>query len=86
MIKKIVAAKSKSRVNDDHVIDIQNPAIWNEVLDKPSTEKKPLKPSYYVPIKPKKGTFMNHFAGNGKPHSFYVIEKSRKAHYHKLLP
>lgn len=86
VIKKIVASKNKSRVNDDHVIDIQNPAIWNEVLDKPSKEKKPMKPYYYVPAKSKKSPYMNHFAGNGKPHSFYVIEKSRKAHYHKLLP
>lgn len=84
VIKKIVASKNKSRLNDDNVIDIQNPAIWNEVLDKPSKEKKPLKPSYYVPAKSKKSAY--HFAGNGKPHSFYVIEKSRKAHYHKLLP
>lgn len=86
VIKKIVAAKNKSRTVDDHVIDIQNPAIWNEVLDKPAKEKKPLKPSYYVPARPKKGAFVNHFSGNGKPHSFYVIEKSKKAHFHRLLP
>lgn len=87
VLKKIASAKNKSRLNDSNIIDIQNPATWNEVLDKPVKERKPSKPSYYVPVKPKKaGSFMKYFPGNGKPHSFYVIEKSKKAHYHRLLP
>lgn len=86
VLKKIASQKNKSRLNDDNPIELGNPALWNEVLDKPPKEKKPLKPSYYVPVKPKKGSFHKYFAGNGKPHSFYVIEKSKKAHYHRLLP
>lgn len=92
-IKKIVAQKLKSRLNDHHhhhqggKIDIHRPDDWNEVLDKPEKkERKPLKPSYYVPSKPKKESFKKYFSGNGKPHAFYVIEKNKKAHYHRLLP
>lgn len=80
MIKKIVNAKHKSRNSDDE-IDFQN-----EVFDKPETERKPMKPTYYVPTKPTKASFRKYFPGNGKLHSFYVIESSKKAHYHRLLP
>ncbi|GLH13852.1 Uncharacterized protein GBIM_18335 [Gryllus bimaculatus] len=41
--------------------------------------------SYYTPRR--KTMFQKLFQGNGKPHSFYVIEKSKKPiHYHRLLP
>ncbi|KAJ8923118.1 hypothetical protein NQ315_001671 [Exocentrus adspersus] len=85
LLKKM-AAKHKPKGKGYNDVDIQDPESWNEVLDKPVKEKKPLKPSYYVPAKPKKSGFTKYFAGNGKPHSFYVIEKSKKAHYHRLLP
>ncbi|XP_018566163.1 uncharacterized protein LOC108907117, partial [Anoplophora glabripennis] len=85
-VLKKMASKMKPRSKDYNGIDLQNPERWNEVLDKPVKDKKPLKPSYYVPAKPKKSSFTKYFAGNGKPHSFYVIEKSKKAHYHRLLP
>lgn len=84
-ILKKMAAKYKSK-SHDFKVDFDEPESWNEVLDKPMKEKKPLKPSYYVPAKPKKSSFTKYFPGNGKPHSFYVIENSRKAHYHRLLP
>lgn len=84
MLKKM-AAKHKAKASDLK-IDYSQPESWNEVLDKPVKERKPLKPSYYVPAKPKKSSFTKYFPGNGKPHSFYVIENSRKAHYHRLLP
>lgn len=87
VLKKYTSHRSKSRVSDTNYIDIQSPKIWNEVLDKPGKiRKSPHKPSYYVPAKPKKTSFMKYFPGNGKPQSFYVIEKSKKAHYHRLLP
>ncbi|XP_044759616.1 uncharacterized protein LOC123317248 [Coccinella septempunctata] len=90
VLKTLAAHKLKSRKNDIHDItinDYPNPESWNEVLDKPESDHyKPRKPSYYVPAKPKKGAFTKYFPGNGKPHSFYVIEKSKKAHYHRLLP
>ncbi|KAG5880636.1 hypothetical protein JTB14_037288 [Gonioctena quinquepunctata] len=75
--------KSKSK---DYSLNFSHSNRWNEILDKNEKEKRPLKPSYYVPAKPKKSGFTKYFPGNGKPHSFYVIEKSRKAHYHRLLP
>ncbi|RZC27662.1 hypothetical protein BDFB_000107 [Asbolus verrucosus] len=84
VIKKIVSSKQKSRTNDD--IDLQNPDSWNEVLEKPEKERKPIKPTYYIPSRTKKTSFMKYFPGNGKLHSFYVIESSKKAHYHRLLP
>lgn len=85
-VLKKIASKSKSKGKGIEDLDLQNPERWNEVLDKPLKEKKPLKPSYYVPAKPKKSSFTKYFPGNGKPHSFYVIEKSKKAHFHRLLP
>ncbi|XP_060522829.1 uncharacterized protein LOC132699885 isoform X2 [Cylas formicarius] len=84
VIKQYVAHKQKSRTND---VDLDNPETWNEVLDKPvNPHKKPLKPSYYVPQKPKKSSFTKYFPGNGKPSSLYVIQKNKRAHYHRLLP
>ncbi|KAJ9573448.1 hypothetical protein L9F63_009176 [Diploptera punctata] len=42
--------------------------------------------SYYTPVTQRK-TIQKYFSGNGKPHSFYVIEKSKKpAYYQTLLP
>lgn len=84
-LMKKVAASHKAKL-DDYLNDYKQPESWNEVLDKPIKEKKPHKPYYYVPAKPKKSGFTKYFSGNGKPHSFYVIEKSKKAHYHRLLP
>lgn len=88
VIKKIVSAKHKSRISDettDHMVD-DDIHLQNEVFDKPEKERKPMKPSYYVPAKPKKSAFTKYFPGNGKLHSFYVIESSKKQHYHRLLP
>lgn len=87
VLKKYSGIRSKSRLNDDNYVNVQSSKMWNEVLDKPEKiQKSSSKPSYYVPIKPKKSSFMKYFPGNGKPQSFYVIEKSKKAHYHRLLP
>lgn len=91
-INKMFADNNLQRSNNHNVIAplFYNNAddYWgNEVLDKPSDEtKKHLKTSYYVPEKPKKGLMKKYFAGNGKPHSFYVIDKSKAAHFHTLLP
>nr|CAI5862100.1 unnamed protein product [Callosobruchus analis] len=82
-VLKKMASKYKKSAN--HKVDLSYPESFNEILEKPMKEKKPLRPSYYVPAKAKKTNFMKYFPGNGKPHSFYVIE-GRKAHYHRLLP
>lgn len=87
VIKKIAQSKAKSRKSDDSmIVDIKH-TNWNDVLDKPLTNPSSYKkPSYYVPAKLKKSSFFKYFPGNGKPKSFYVIEKNkRKAHRHKLL-
>lgn len=39
-------------------------------------------PSYYSPVK---DTFHKYFPGNGKPKSFYIIDKNKKTHKHKIL-
>nr|CAD7256091.1 unnamed protein product [Timema shepardi] len=84
------------------VNSIQMSSSWshsmaNEVHD----ERGPLKPisnrkssqklnpsvSYYAPASPKKSMFQKNFSANGKPQSFYVIEKSKKPiYYQRLLP
>ncbi|CAH0564933.1 unnamed protein product [Brassicogethes aeneus] len=86
VVKKITSVKHKKRYENSNSLDYHNLDNWNEVLEKNEPERKPIKPSYYIPVKPKKSNVMKYFAGNGKPHSFYVIEKSKKAHYHRLLP
>lgn len=83
VLKKIASSKMKSRKNDFFV---RQPGTWNDIFDKNDFDSKPSKPSYYVPAKPKKSSFKKYFPGNGKPHSFYVIGKSRKANFHRLLP
>lgn len=55
----------------------------NEVL---SEKTRKYSPSFYSPTIPKQNSFHKYFPGNGKPKSFYVIEKSEKpSRYHRLL-
>ncbi|XP_031353680.1 uncharacterized protein LOC116178352 [Photinus pyralis] len=87
VLKKLTGTRGKPRTNNIDFMDQQSDNMWNEVLDKPmKIRKNSHKSSYYVPAMPKKASLMKYFAGNGKPQSFYVIEKSKKAHYHRLLP
>lgn len=88
VIKKMVARKagsSKSAVfADSDIFSIDKQATWNETDDDKSIYRKA---TYYGPKKPSKHAFRKYFAGNGKPHSFYVMEKSKKpATVHRLLP
>ncbi|XP_018329732.1 uncharacterized protein LOC108740049 [Agrilus planipennis] len=87
-LKKVASQKNKSRLGEDNILDMQDIKLWNEVLDKPAKDqpKKVIKPSYYVPYKPKKGLVVKYFPGNGKPKGFYVIDKSKRTQYHKLSP
>lgn len=102
VLKKLTGQKQHSRSqlsrhDDSDIFDIQKTPTWtynhntNESHDK-SEYLKPLKhvkktPTYYVPAKPKKNSFMKYFSGNGRPKSFYVIEKSKKpSHFQRLLP
>lgn len=89
--------------NEAELIDIKNIPTWSKPWENDTVEKSLIKyggpndlhekilkkksPTYYAPIKAKQANFKNYFPGNGKPKSFYVIEKSLKPiHYHKLIP
>lgn len=96
IIKKIALKKQKMKMKNALVNGgKKNPqSQWNEIIDKPqemnrrynvNTANDYKKPLYYVPSKPKKSSFFKYFPGNGKPKSFYVIEKSKKKHHHRLL-
>lgn len=54
----------------------------NQVLKWSREEKKAegRRVSYFRPKKPSEQAFHKYFPGNGKPHSIYVIERSRKKH------
>lgn len=98
VLKKIVTSQSsRSRLDDTSVHKLKKlpmkdyEKFANEVHDKITNvnRKYQKSPTYYAPesaTKSKKGSFRKYFAGNGKPKSFYVIEKSKKPHYHRLFP
>lgn len=91
VMKKMVARKtggsSKMSVitGDSDIFDIKKQSTWDEnEEDDPTLYRKT---SYYRPRRPTKHTFYKYFTGNGRPQSFYVIEKSKKpVTYHRLLP
>ncbi|XP_067006686.2 uncharacterized protein [Anabrus simplex] len=92
---------SSSRLSsgDSKIYNIQKTSPWGDSSANEAHHMKPGKPhsstrkssspkpklSYYVPQK--KNFFFKYFPGNGKPQSFYVMEKSKKPNYHhRLLP
>lgn len=97
---------SRHHDNIDELIDIKDIPTWskpweNEALDKSLIKfstvdhaeklQKKKSPSYYAPIKAKKSAHGKYYASNGKPQSFYVIEKSlqknlKPIQHHKLIP
>lgn len=81
LLQKMASKRPQARA-DDVLIDVENKPTWTKRSHPNSLD--PL--AFYVPSK-KKPSFRKYFSGNGKPKSFYVIEKSKKtAQYHKLLP
>ncbi|PSN54116.1 hypothetical protein C0J52_09471 [Blattella germanica] len=95
--------KSAARLQaqDSKIYNIQKTSPWienqgnevNEEKSKPVKQNRKSnlnqKPSvsYYSPVTQRKTMIQKYFSGNGKPQSFYVIEKSKKpAYYHRLLP
>lgn len=94
-------SSSRHHAQDSKIFNIQKTSPWtdrqgNEVVheDKPKGMKQNRKSnhdqkssvSYYTPVTQRK-TIQKYFSGNGKPQSFYVIEKSKKpAYYQRLLP
>lgn len=91
VLKKMVARKAgssgKSAVfADSDVFNIDKQATWNDTDDDKSVYRKA---SFYAPKKQSKHPFRKYFAGNGKPHSFYVMDKSsykKPVSVHRLLP
>ncbi|XP_069685815.1 uncharacterized protein [Periplaneta americana] len=95
-------ASSKLQAQDSKIYNIQKASSWtqtdrNDVHQKPKPQKQHRKSnhnnqkspavSYYAPVSQHKVMIQKYFAGNGKPQSFYVIEKSKKpAYYQRLLP
>lgn len=84
--QKLHSRSQMSRHDDGDMFDIQKTPTWSKsvINIQKSDFLKPLKhtkktPTYYVPVKPKKAaSFHKYFPGNGKPKSFYVIEKSKR--------
>ncbi|GBP29189.1 hypothetical protein EVAR_20550_1 [Eumeta japonica] len=65
---------------DDNMVDVESTPTWSQHPNAIEAL------AYYVPAK-KKTSFRKYFSGNGKPKSFYVIEKDNKStEYHRLLP
>lgn len=83
VMKKIASQRTDTRLLKDKAF---NNVLTDKYLQMTNVYQRKI-PTYYVPVpvKQKKTSFHKYFAGNGKPHSFYVIEKSKKSHPHKLL-
>jgi len=89
VLKKMVARKAGSSAKsavfaDTDIFNIDKQATWNETDDDKALYRKA---TFYGPKKQSKHTFRKYFAGNGKPHSFYVMGKSKKpSSFYRLMP
>jgi hypothetical protein len=92
------SAVSKMQAQDSKIYTIHKSGPWtgserNEVHEKSKPIKQNRKSndvqkppvSYYAPANQHRTTIQKYFSGNGKPHSFYVIEKSKKPTYYQRL-
>jgi hypothetical protein len=92
------SAGSRLQAQDSKIYTIQKSGQWsrsdgNEVLEKSKPTKQHRKSndvqkasvSYYSPVSQRKTMIQKYFSGNGKPHSFYVIERSKKPTYYQRL-
>jgi hypothetical protein len=89
------SAVSKLQAEDSKIYTIQRTrSDGDEVREKAKPMKQHRKTndiqkpsvSYYAPASQRKTMLQKYFSGNGKPHSFYVIEKSKTpAYYQRLL-
>ncbi|XP_050683513.1 uncharacterized protein LOC126978596 [Leptidea sinapis] len=79
VLSKLAKNRPQARLNDD-VINVEGTPTWTK--GHPNSIEAM---AYYVPAK--KPSFRKYYSGNGKPKSFYVLEKNKMAaEYHKLLP
>ncbi|XP_054283868.1 uncharacterized protein LOC129000847 [Macrosteles quadrilineatus] len=89
VLKKMVARKAGSAgksaiLADSDIFNIDKQATWNETDDEKTLYRKAV---FYGPKKQSKHTFRKYYAGNGKPHSFYVMEKNKSpSSIYRLLP
>ncbi|XP_026324767.1 uncharacterized protein LOC113233781 [Hyposmocoma kahamanoa] len=82
VLHKLAKNRPQARFDDD-IVDVESTPTWPKGANNHPNAIDPL--AYYVPAK--KSSFRKYFSGNGKPKSFYVIEKNKKsAEYHRLLP
>jgi len=92
------SGSSKMQAQDSKIYTIHKSGPWtrtegNEVHGKSKPIKQNRKSndvqkpsvSYYAPAHQRRTTIQKYFSGNGKPHSFYVIEKSKKPSYYQRL-
>lgn len=82
VLQKLAKNRPQARFDDD-VVDVESTPTWPKGANNHPNSIDAL--AYYVPAK--KTSFRKYYSGNGKPKSFYVIEKNKKgAEYHRLLP
>lgn len=85
--------------DEDELLDIKHIPTWSKPWENEPMDKQLVKlshnhisdklvkksPTYFAP-KMKKSNFHKYFPGNGKPESFYVLDKNQKSvRYHKLI-
>lgn len=81
VLQKLAKNRPQARFDDD-VVDVESTPTWPKINDHPNAL---YALAYYVPAK--KTSFRKYYSGNGKPKSFYIIEKNKNsAQYHRLLP
>ncbi|XP_041978339.1 uncharacterized protein LOC121732505 [Aricia agestis] len=80
VLSKLAKSRPQARLADDDVVNVESTPTW------PKGHPNSLEAlAYYVPSK--KSSFRKYYSGNGKPKSFYVLEKNKNsAEYHRLLP
>lgn len=89
VMKQMIARKTGSTgdmsivAGDSDLFNVRAQSTWDDTGDDLTAYRKT---SYYKPRRPTKRILHRYFTANGKPHSFYIIEKSRKPVYHRLLP
>ncbi|XP_053607700.1 uncharacterized protein LOC128673697 [Plodia interpunctella] len=82
VLRKLAKNRPQARFDDD-VVDVESTPTWPKGINGHPNALDGL--AYYVPAK--KTSFRKYYSGNGKPKSFYIIEKNKKtAEYHRLLP
>lgn len=80
VLQKLAKNRPQARFDDD-VVNVESTPTWPKINHPNSIDAL----AYYVPSK--KTSFRKYFSGNGKPKSFYVIDKDKHAaEYHRLLP